>query len=82
MLFMVIEKFRNQDGKAVYAKLRDSGRVRIEAEGLPLAIRFEDADAKALELPLDKLARAHVEAAFLSFIREVLGGAQHAFSDD
>ena len=26
MLFMVIEKFRNQDGKAVYRKLRDAGR--------------------------------------------------------
>ena len=23
MLFMVVEKFRNQDGKAVYRKLRD-----------------------------------------------------------
>jgi len=63
-------------------KLRDSGRVRIEAEGLPLTIRFGGADAKQLEMPLDHLARAHVEAAFLSFIREVLGGAQQAFSDD
>ena len=26
MLFMVVEKFRNQDGKAVYRKLRDEGR--------------------------------------------------------
>jgi tRNA splicing endonuclease len=34
MLFMVIEKFRNQDGKAVYAKLRDSGR------GLPDGLKF------------------------------------------
>ena len=33
-------------------------------------------------MPLDELERAHVEAAFLSFIREVLGGAQHAFADD
>ena len=34
MLFMVVEKFRNQDGKAVYAKLRDSGR------GLPDGLKF------------------------------------------
>ncbi len=34
MLFMVIEKFRNQDGKAVYAKLRDSGRA------LPDGLKF------------------------------------------
>jgi hypothetical protein len=26
MMFMVIERFRNQDGKAVYDKLRDKGR--------------------------------------------------------
>jgi hypothetical protein len=63
-------------------KLRDSGRLRIEAEGLPLLIRFEGADCKDLEMPLDDVARAHVEAAFLSFIREVLGGAQHAFAGD
>jgi hypothetical protein len=63
-------------------KLRDSGRLRIEAEGLPLLIRFEGADRKDLEMPLDDIARAHVEAAFLSFIQEVLGGAQHAFADD
>ena len=63
-------------------KLRDSGRLRIEAEGLPLLIRFEGADRKDLEMPLDDVARVHVEAAFLSFIQEVLGGAQHAFADD
>ena len=63
-------------------KLRDTGRLRIEAEGLPLLIRFEEADRKQLEMPLDQLDRPHVEAAFLSFIREVLGGAQHAFFDD
>jgi hypothetical protein len=63
-------------------KLRDTGRLVIEAEGLQLLIHFDGADHKALELPLDDLQRAHVEAAFLSFIREVLGGAQHAFADD
>ena len=26
MLFMVVEKFKGQDGKAVYRKLRDKGR--------------------------------------------------------
>jgi hypothetical protein len=34
MLFMVIETFRNQNGKAVYRKLRDAGR------GLPDGLRF------------------------------------------
>ena len=34
MLFMVVEKFRNQDGKAVYRKLRDAGR------GLPDGLKF------------------------------------------
>jgi len=63
-------------------KLRDTGRVRIEAEGLPLLISFDGKDLKELEMPLDSLEREHVEAAFLSFIREVLGGAQHAFADD
>lgn len=27
MLFMVVEKFRNQDGKAIYRRLRDKGRM-------------------------------------------------------
>ena len=34
MLFMVVETFRNQDGKAVYRKLRDGGR------GLPDGLKF------------------------------------------
>jgi hypothetical protein len=34
MLFMVIEKFRHQDGKAVYRKQRDTGR------GLPDGLKF------------------------------------------
>ena len=34
MLFMVVEKFKNQDGKAVYRKLRDKGR------GLPDGLKF------------------------------------------
>lgn len=63
-------------------KLRDSGRLRIEAEGLALLIHFDGADHKDLEMPLDQLERGHVEAAFLSFVREVLGGAQHAYADD
>ena len=27
MLFMVVEKFRNQNAKAVYRRLRDEGRA-------------------------------------------------------
>ena len=34
MLFMVVEKFKNQDGKAVYRKLRDKGRA------LPDGLKF------------------------------------------
>ena len=34
MLFMVIEQFRNHNGKAVYRKLRDGGR------GLPDGLKF------------------------------------------
>ena len=34
MLFMVIETFRKQNGKAVYRKLRDGGR------GLPDGLKF------------------------------------------
>jgi len=63
-------------------KLRDSGRIRIEAEGLSLRIRHDGADHDSLEASPDGIDRAAVEAAFLSFIREVLDGAQHAFSDD
>lgn len=36
MLFMIIERFTNQDGKAVYAHLRDKGR------GLPDGLRYID----------------------------------------
>ena len=34
MLFMVVEKFKGQDGKAVYRKLRDAGRA------LPDGLKF------------------------------------------
>ena len=36
MLFMIIERFNNQDGKAVYAHLRDKGR------GLPDGLKYVD----------------------------------------
>jgi hypothetical protein len=42
MLFMVIEKFKNQDGKAVYRKLRDSGRTL--PEGLKFVSSYVSAD--------------------------------------
>jgi hypothetical protein len=42
MLFMVVEKFRNQDGKAVYRKLRDSGRAL--PEGLKFVTSYVSAD--------------------------------------
>ena len=63
-------------------KLRDTGHIRIEAEGLALRIRFDNADRDMLEVSPDGIDRAAIEAALLSFIKEVLDGAQHAFSDD
>ena len=42
MLFMVIEKFKNQDGKAVYRKLRDNGRAL--PEGLKFVSSYVTAD--------------------------------------
>jgi Protein of unknown function (DUF3303) len=42
MLFMVIEKFKNQDGKAVYRKLRDSGRAL--PDGLTFVSSYVTAD--------------------------------------
>ena len=42
MLFMVIEKFKNQDGKAVYRKLRDSGRAL--PDGLKFVASYVSAD--------------------------------------
>jgi hypothetical protein len=63
-------------------KLRDTGHIRIEAEGLALRIRFDGADRDMLEASPDGIDRTAIEAAFLSFIKEVLDGAQHAFADD
>ena len=42
MLFMVVEKFKNQDGKAVYAKLRESGRAL--PDGLKFISSYVSAD--------------------------------------
>jgi hypothetical protein len=42
MLFMVVEKFRGQDGKAVYRKLRDKGRAL--PEGLTFVASYVTAD--------------------------------------
>jgi hypothetical protein len=42
MLFMVIEKFKNQDGKAVYRKQRESGRAL--PDGLKFVASYVSAD--------------------------------------
>jgi len=42
VLFMVVEKFRNQDGKAVYRKLRDGGRAL--PDGLKFVASYVSAD--------------------------------------
>ena len=42
MLFMVVEKFKNQDGKAVYRKLRDKGRAL--PDGLKFVSSYVTAD--------------------------------------
>src|SRR5437763_3513765 len=44
-------------------KLRDTGRIRIEAEGLPLRIRYDGADRDTLETSPAGIARRAVEAA-------------------
>ena len=42
MLFMVVKKFKNQDGKAVYRKLRDGGRAL--SDGLKFISSYVSAD--------------------------------------
>ena len=42
MLFMVVERFRNQDGKAVYRRFRDKGRMT--PEGLDFVGSWVSAD--------------------------------------
>ena len=42
MLFMVVEKFRNQDAKAIYRRLRDKGRMM--PDGLKFVSSFVSAD--------------------------------------
>jgi len=42
MLFMVIERFRNQDAKAIYRRFRDQGRMM--PEGLRFVSSFVTAD--------------------------------------
>ncbi|HEV3138302.1 MAG TPA: DUF3303 family protein [Pirellulales bacterium] len=42
MLFMVIEKFRNQDAKAVYRRFRDQGRMM--PDGLKFVNSWVEAD--------------------------------------
>jgi len=42
MLFMVVEKFRNQDVKPIYRRLRDKGRMM--PDGLKFVSSFVSAD--------------------------------------
>jgi hypothetical protein len=42
MLFMVVEKFRNQDAKTIYRRLRDKGRMM--PDGLAFVSSFVSAD--------------------------------------
>ena len=42
MLFMVVEKFRNQDAKTIYRRLRDKGRSM--PDGLKFVSSFVTAD--------------------------------------
>lgn len=67
---------------ALTFKLKDSGLVRIEAEGLALKIRFGGEEYGYLELELNQLTKRHVEAALLNFIEVCLDGPQHAFAED
>lgn len=63
-------------------KLKDSGLVRVEAEGLPLKIRFGGEEYGYLELELHRVTKGHIEAALLNFIEASLDGPQHAFAED
>ncbi|HEU5195238.1 MAG TPA: DUF3303 family protein [Methylomirabilota bacterium] len=42
MLFMVVEKFKNQDAKTIYRRLRDKGRMM--PDGLSFVSSFVTAD--------------------------------------
>ena len=42
MLFMIVERFRKQDGKAVYRRFRDQGRMT--PEGLEFVASWVSAD--------------------------------------
>jgi hypothetical protein len=42
MLFMVVEKFRNQDAKTIYRRLRDKGRMM--PDGLKFVSSYVSAD--------------------------------------
>ncbi|HEY2996834.1 MAG TPA: DUF3303 family protein [Methylomirabilota bacterium] len=42
MLFMVVERFRNQDAKSIYRRLRDKGRMM--PDGLKFVSSFVSAD--------------------------------------
>lgn len=42
MLFMVVEKFRNQDARTIYSRLRDKGRML--PDGLTFVSSFVSAD--------------------------------------
>ena len=42
MLFMVVEKFRNQDARTIYRRLREKGRMM--PEGLTFVSSFVSAD--------------------------------------
>jgi hypothetical protein len=42
MLFMVVEKFRNQDAKTIYRRLRDTGRLM--PDGLTFVSSYVSAD--------------------------------------
>ena len=49
MLFMVVERFRNQDAKTIYRRLRDRGRMM--PDGLTFVSSFVSADvARCVQL--------------------------------
>jgi hypothetical protein len=62
-------------------KLRDTGRVWIEAEGIASEISFDGTQHARLDFPLAMIQRQHVEAAVLSFLGSVLGGSENAYSE-
>ena len=62
-------------------KLLDTGRVRIEAEGIRLHMEVAGQDQPWLEADMAALDRADIETAVLSYLQGTMDEAPHAFAE-